>query len=265
MAKGYSLHVALNIVDPDSYGGWDGKLNACVYDGEDMALLFGAEGFHTTGVPNQWATRDTVLGKLAHLATVSQPGDLVVVTYSGHGGQVPDINGDEDDCLDETWCLYDGQLIDDELYAAWSQFQAGVRIVVLSDSCHSGTIARFAALPERSDGGLRRAMPNEVIPKAYAAQKSLYDDLQFFKPKTAKDVKASVLQISGCQDSQTSMDGPFNGAFTAALLKTWNQATFKGSYRAFKNKIATKLPSTQQPNLITFGGKSFVTEQPFKV
>ena len=49
-------------------------------------------------------------------AKALKPGDLFFLTYSGHGGQVPDVTGDEDDKQDETWCLYDGQLIDDELY-----------------------------------------------------------------------------------------------------------------------------------------------------
>ncbi len=39
-------------------------------------------------------------GKLAR-------GDLFMLTFSGHGGQVPDVSGEEADKLDETWCLYD--------------------------------------------------------------------------------------------------------------------------------------------------------------
>jgi hypothetical protein len=45
--------------------------------------------------------------------------------------------------MDETWCLYDGQLLDDELHGAWEKFQAGVRILVFSDSCHSGTVLKM--------------------------------------------------------------------------------------------------------------------------
>ena len=52
-------------------------------------------------------------------------GDLFFLTYSGHGGQVPDVTGDEADKQDETWCLFDGQLIDDELYFELSRFASG--------------------------------------------------------------------------------------------------------------------------------------------
>jgi hypothetical protein len=38
--------------------------------------------------------------------------------------------------------LYDRQLIDNELYALWARFRPGVRICVISDSCHSGTVTR---------------------------------------------------------------------------------------------------------------------------
>src|SRR5678815_3771458 len=74
-------------------------------------------------------------------------GDLYFLSYSGHGGQVPDVTGEEDDKKDETWCLFDGQLIDDELYYELSRFGEGVRILVLSDSCHSGTVTREAVMP----------------------------------------------------------------------------------------------------------------------
>lgn len=47
-----------------------------------------------------------------------------MLSYSGHGGQLPDLNGDESDGRDETWCFFDGELVDDELYNSFSQFAA---------------------------------------------------------------------------------------------------------------------------------------------
>jgi hypothetical protein len=38
-----------------------------------------------------------------------------VFFVSGHGGQVKDTDGDEEDGLDETLCLWDGQCADDFL------------------------------------------------------------------------------------------------------------------------------------------------------
>lgn len=48
-----------------------------------------------------------------------QSGDTLFVTYSGHGGQVPDEFDEEKDRLDETWVLNDRQLLDDKLYTLW--------------------------------------------------------------------------------------------------------------------------------------------------
>ncbi len=77
------------------------------------------------------ATRNRVLADLKAAAGRLKKGDIFFLTYSGHGGQVYNTGNDfEPDGYDETWCLYDGELIDDELYAAFAVFAAGVRIFV---------------------------------------------------------------------------------------------------------------------------------------
>ena len=102
-----------------------------------------------------------MLGGLRDAARKLKAGDLFFLSYSGHGGQVPDVSGDEPDKQDETWCLHDGQLIDDELYLELSRFQKGVRILVLSDSCHSGTVTREMPPPGVA-AGRSKAMPDAV-------------------------------------------------------------------------------------------------------
>ena len=274
MAKGKSLHIGLNGVDPNSYAGWAGPLNACEADASDMQALAKSQGYATKTLLTSQATRDAVLLELKAASQELKAGDVFLVSYSGHGGQVPDRNNDEDDNLDETWCLYDGELIDDELFAAWSAFAPNVRIVVCSDSCHSGTVIKVAPgvapMPRGAPGydpsTEPRCLPEELVNRAYRAKQALYDGLQEAKPKTEDDVQANVLLISGCQDWQTSMDGPFNGAFTGALLRVWNQGHFKGTYRTFHQKIQRLLPESQQPNFMTFGsGKPFARQHPFKI
>ena len=137
------MAIGLNAVDPGHYGGWDGELTGCEPDARDMTFIANSEGFAVETLMTANATREAVVSELTNLADIMNSGDLLVVSYSGHGGQVPDQNDDEDDNSDETWCLYDGQLLDDELYHAWSKFRTGVRIIVFSDSCHSGTVLRM--------------------------------------------------------------------------------------------------------------------------
>ncbi|MDZ4852316.1 MAG: DUF4384 domain-containing protein, partial [Pirellulaceae bacterium] len=57
---------------------------------------------------NEEATRKNLEQAITQwLPSVSRPGDTVVIYYSGHGGQIPDDNGDEADMLDEFLVPYD--------------------------------------------------------------------------------------------------------------------------------------------------------------
>jgi hypothetical protein len=133
--KGYALAIGLNEVDDAHYGGWNGLLYGCEPDADVMRDIAASQGLSTETLKTKQATREAVLDKLGELAGKLKSGDLLVVSYSGHGGYLPDQNGDESDGKDETWCLYNGEMLDDELYGAWMKFEPGVRILVFSDSC----------------------------------------------------------------------------------------------------------------------------------
>lgn len=146
--KTFALHIGIDQVGPQ-YPAGVAKLNGCVKDAETYFAITGQQKFGKRSLlRNQQATvlevRRWILGAAQRLVG----GDVFLVTYAGHGGSLPDKNGDEPDGRDETWCLYDRQFRDDELYALWAQFDAGVKIVVISDSCHSGTVAREAVETE---------------------------------------------------------------------------------------------------------------------
>ena len=135
-----AICVGLNGVDPAHYNNWPGTLNACEADVQTMTSIASSAGFKKV-VPllTAAATRNRFLSEMRAAASVLVSGDIFMVSYSGHGGQLPDLNGDEDDGMDETWCLYDGELVDDEMYAALQAFKSGVRVIAFADSCHSGT------------------------------------------------------------------------------------------------------------------------------
>ena len=288
-AKAISLHIGLNGVSAAAYSGWDGPLAACEFDANDMAAIAKSKGMKSTVLLTKKATRAHALTAMRDAAKALKAGDLFFMTYSGHGGQVRDTNGDEDDGQDETWCLYDGQLIDDELYFELSKFAAGVRVLVLSDSCHSGTITRD--VPPPPPPGMRpKAMPPTVAARVYRDHAAFYDKLQDDVAKAAGkkvvDPDAALAQvgaaahatalvgkfnpavvlISGCQDNQTSMDGEHNGAFTEQVLKVWNNGGFKGGYASFHARIRSLMPATQSPNLFTLGkAGTFLAQTPFTV
>jgi metacaspase-1 len=291
-ARGLSLHIGLNGVNPAHYGGWSGPLSACEFDAKDMAALANGRGIKSTVLLTKDGTRAKALAALRAAAKTLVKGDFFFLTYSGHGGQVPDVSGEEADKLDETWCLYDGQLIDDELYAELGNFATGVRILVLSDSCHSGTVVRAgpptigATAPDLRS----KMMPPAVAMRTYEAHKAFYDKLQQDVAKAqggaavdpdealagvalstrltkiAKRFRARAILISGCMDNQTSMDGAHNGAFTGRLLTVWNRGNFDGNYATFHAHIKAGMPASQTPNLFTMGPvTTFLRQAPFKV
>jgi hypothetical protein len=280
-SKGISLHIGLNSVDPKHYGGWDGPLKACEADAEDMAKLAKDGGFSSTLLLTRKATRDAVIAGIKAAAKKLKTGDLFFLTYSGHGGQVPDKNGDEPDLEDETWCLFDGELIDDELWELWAGFDKDVRVLVLSDSCHSGTVVR-AAYDELTRAGITkapvsranghdtpvfRAMPDDVALRTYRDNQKFYDKLAAQLPDKPSPVNANIRLISGCQDNQLSQDGAFNGLFTGTLLRVWNNGKFQGVYNDFHQEILKRMPPTQSPNQMLIGrhNATYDAQRPFLI
>jgi hypothetical protein len=286
--------MGLNAVDPKHYAGWSGELFACEQDAKDMAAIASSKGMVPTVLLTRQATRDHFLSAIRSAAKKLAAGDLFMLTYSGHGGQVPDVDHDEADRRDETWCLFDAQLIDDELYLELSKFAKGVRILLLSDSCHSGTVARgemVEAMAGASPNGARpKWMPRVIAEKTYEAHKRFYDDKQkaaaragrgkLVDPDAAlaqvsvsdrvgvaiKNFAPAVILISGCQDNQTSMDGDRNGAFTERLLAVWTRGRFNGNYARFHADIKAGMQPTQTPNLFSLGSAApFLAQAPFQV
>jgi hypothetical protein len=184
------------------------------------------------------ATAGAFIDEMLVLARELQPGDFLFLSYSGHGGQVPDLDGDEEnDGLDETWCLYDRMLIDDELFKLFSHFVAGVRIFMLSDSCHSGSVARnimvrssisFDDLPQAvrsADEALvpngaslvgfdriRLAPPDKTL-AAYMKNESMYRSLQAAASGAARPSNMSGTTVPLMATTEAS---------TVASSSTWS-------------------------------------------
>lgn len=283
---GVSLHVGLNGLNPDDYAGWDGRLAACENDATAMELLARREGYRTQRLVTAQATRAAVVGAIEAAADELWAGDTFLMTISAHGSQVRDYNGDEasadpSDTQDETYCLYDGQVIDDEMFSLYRRFRRDVRVVIVADCCHSGGALRrmqidAAARAAGAGGSLAdrlaadaardaprvRLMPDSVRTRIaleqedrlrdYARQFRHINESIVTSPLTS-DIEASVLQLSACTESQLASDGDEYGAFTAALLATWRDGRFTGDYQAFHRAILDAMRGqAQTPVLKTF-------------
>ena len=190
------------------------------------------------------ATRRAVVAEITAAAAALRKGDIYLLSFSGHGRQVPDRNREETDVKDEAWVLYDGLLLDDELFKLWAKFKSGVRILVLSDSCNSGTIltADYGE-PARNRRKQRKAK--------------------------GKKVKPSVLLISASQDNESAYEyaGQTNSAFITELMQVWDNGRFRGDYKAFCGRIRSNLSRSQTPNLYTIGARTaaFQSQTPFTI
>jgi len=280
MRKGISIHIGMNHLDVEHYGEGVMPLETCEQDAMDMQTLALAQNFKSTFLLlSENATRKAVKAAIASAAQELSTGDMLLLSYSGHGGFLPDHSGDEiDDHLDETWCLYDGQLLDDELFELWADFAKDVRIVMVSDSCHSGTVAKANQFQEAPIDRLfqPKLLSYAVAKEVYVANKDFYIDIEKSVDQSkTKEVNASIKLLAACQDPQVSYTAPFarNSIFTEKLLNVWNGGQFVGTYEAFLEQIKSEvealdfLPTKQTPNLYNVGhlSEQFNAQKPFQI
>jgi len=122
-----------------------GSINDVMAIREGLITYYGFPEKDIRVLTDERATRQNIKSAFDEwLVKGTKPGDTVLLYFSGHGSTVPDKNGDEEDGLDEVLCPYDmipngghNIIIDDEL-GLWLRRLNGRRVIVISDSCHSG-------------------------------------------------------------------------------------------------------------------------------
>jgi metacaspase-1 len=287
MAQSLSLHIGVNEVDSATYGAVP-KLRSAVKDAEDMKKIAEDLQYEKSAIlRDSEATARNVLECLGRMAQDIQPGGIAFITYAGHGSQAPDNTGDETSGKDQTWVLYDRMLLDDELFAMWKRFAPGVQIYFVSDSCHSGSVARFSDIVESvrrnspqfmsgsRDFGITEAdtpgdrlLPPEAALAAYEKFEAQITSTQWAcGTRDFSDLTATVVSFGACQDDETSGDGTNNGIFTAALKQVWNNGQFSGNCEQFLQQIAKKISLYQHPRFEWFGisNTSTLQQKPFVV
>ena len=204
---------------------------------------------------NQDATKEAMEeGITGWLVENARPGDNVVIFYAGHGSQMWDEDGDEDDGLDETLAPADVDPtstefdISDDEFNRWLGMLPTDNVIVVLDNCNSGTgtrdvtpfskgrlLARDINDVQRPAGAQRRALPGQER-----------DDTGFDAQETR------VLELSAAQPFQVAVDAYFpevdgreafhGGAFTTFLVQQlWKapedatyEDVFEDAYEALK-------------------------------
>jgi hypothetical protein len=231
------------VVIGTNYEGASYQLSGCVNDAEDWSALLRGEGYSGTTLIGTSATRAAILAALTDTVSRARWGDRIVVTYSGHGTWVPDYDGDEVDGRDEAWCPDDmqtaGLITDDDLASIFGQARTGVGVLVLPDSCFSGTMTRLLGDADKR--------VKYLPPPLTRADADIAEGIPLVRTYTER---ASL--ISGCAEPEVSYDAWFgtrgseraNGAFTRAAIDAYRHGM---SLAAWHNAIRDVLPSGDYP------------------
>ncbi|KAI9172987.1 hypothetical protein H9P43_007118 [Blastocladiella emersonii ATCC 22665] len=112
-------------------------------DASNMAGLAGHLGIDNvetlTDTNGSVVTRDDVLNSLRSMVENAEPGDNLLFSFSGMGGQMAGGDG-EADGQNEYLAVSDGVVTDDEIRAILADLPAGVNCTMVMDAGHTGSI-----------------------------------------------------------------------------------------------------------------------------
>jgi len=243
----------------NDYPGTKDDLNGCVNDAKDWAAALGKRDFSVQKLINKDATGDSIRKAINSIISGAGSGDSIIIQYSGHGSYVPDENGDEPDGTDECICPYDvkrkGTITDDELFELLSARQRSVKVVMISDSCNSGSVARFA--PITTPPTIRGSSPPQrkvrfLPPAAFLSARDVGSlGVRLGPRRSSPPGRYACLLMAGCQEYELSWDAVFqgrpNGAFTFVALDAFKSLSSNASYLDWFRAIRKRLPSQQYP------------------
>jgi hypothetical protein len=243
----------------------------CVLDATQTAKFLETKyGFAGTAIKvltNEQATAANIEKEFRHwLIEGTQPGDRVFFLYAGHGSQLPDDNGDEEDGLDETIAPYDvnpetgsGEIRDD-VFDEMIALLSGRRAVLVFDSCHSGTISRdIPKLHAFPRGGGARYLPRPDQFKALAAREATTYSVEgaprsrdlkrvggFLDSSKVKTL-SGVVVISAAASTQRAYPLEVGGSLRGALSYVFadEQQGSLPTLRDLKSRVAKRIGSLQ--------------------
>ena len=205
-----------------NYIGTPYRLNGCINDVINMEAFLRTIGYtefikYTDDDPTKLPTRNNILIGFLSLLKNAKAGDELWFHYSGHGTLQRDTNKDEVSGQDSCICPVDfpsaGFITDDIIRANLAvKVPAGVKLVIVLDSCHSGTGA-----------DLRFKCDDSSYLKKKSKQPKVFDPNDWLINQKITELKnysltsGDVFLISGCSDTQTSADAYITNKWAGAL------------------------------------------------
>lgn len=225
-----ALVVHLSNVDPAAYNGWNGDCPGTDRDAEKVCAALAGMGVPFVHLADGEATVAGVLAAAERVSGSVAPGGLLMLYFSGHGGQRLDAGADEGDALDETICLWDGQLSDDVVWEALCRVPDGVRVWLVTDCCNSGT--NFRGAPHDYARGVGRWWRREP----------------------------DLLHWGAAADGTSAIGTSRGGFFTLALERAWKPGMTYAEWFAAAEPIARR---KQRPTT-NHTGVDFSTREAFQ-
>lgn len=223
-----------------------GDLPGAEHDARRMRDVLVTRGFvpaeNVRLLLNRDATREAIEESVTGwLAERAAPGDNVIVYFAGHGSQMWDEDGDELDGLDETLAPADvlpdrtDMDISDDVFGSWLDRLPTENVVVILDSCNSGTATRDVTPFSRS-----RLLGRDLsdIPRPPGARtRSVGTEAD---PSGFDGGRRAVLEIAAAQADQAAVEVFFpaedgaeafhGGAFTTHLVRELWRAPVGATY-----------------------------------
>ncbi len=257
------------LVGINDYPGTQNDLMGCVNDITNvydiLVKYFGFQPGDITMLADKRATTKAILDSLETLIAAGASGDTLVFHYSGHGSQVADTEGDEEDRKDEIICPWDfdwdGNYVkDDDFARLFKNLKKGVTLEVILDSCHSGTGTREMILDRKTLSALQGtrisetelwSSPHCIRPRYLAppADVALRAD-EIFGPeltlrRLARGPAMNHVLWAACRDNQYSADadvgGKPGGAFTYFFCRHLRDAAGRISREDLIKRIKASL------------------------
>lgn len=216
---------------------------------------------------NSQATKKKIISALNSLALQSKESDIIYIHFSGHGQQMTDLNGDEEDRKDESWIPYDAykkpcnkdhgekHLSDDELCVLLTKikYKIGIsgKLIVVVDACHSGT----STWSDNQEADIIRGT-NEIFLTPTIS----------YAGKRPKFIWKNWVTISACKDNQNNYElrGKNIGKLSYALyelIKSNSSFTDKQFESLLKQYFAkTSSPHEQTPIISGIANKSDISK-----
>ena len=225
-------------------------LGGCVNDTVVWRKVLSDQKFEVDSLTNRQATHANIVEKLRRLVTESKSGDILVFQYSGHGTQVRDDDGDEDDGEDEALVPVDFEtgafLIDDDIRAIFNLLPPGVNLTAFIDCCHSGTITRMIGRngPDIPEGArarfLQRTPQWEDWMRAHSRFREHVLQTRAITLGTRELVTNNDIRwvnFSACDSTEKALEQNGNGDFTRKAAALLVGDLTKYSHRSFQDAV----------------------------